>query len=119
MPFADLTVSSLLEKAINALKDQDYKTFAACFSEDGRYFDYCPSSNGYDNWFLYGKEAIEMFFRNRFAYDYLIVSDPVLEGESKASFFGAYDGPYLFAMLEIAEISDDGLIQKAVVYHTA
>jgi len=109
----------LIEKALNALKDMDYKTFASCFSEDGKYYDFCPSSNGHDNWFAYGREAIEMFFRNRFTFSHLIVSDPVPESDTRATFFGAYDGPYLYAKFEIAEIAADGLIAKAVVAPTA
>jgi hypothetical protein len=109
----------LIDRAVTALKNQDYSAFAACFSEDGKYYDYCPSSNGGDNWFVYGREAIEMFFRNRFVHDHLIVSDPVPESERRASFFGAYDGPYLFSMFEIAETDEHGLIQKAVVHPTA
>jgi hypothetical protein len=108
----------LLDKAVAALRDRDYKTFASCFSEDGKYFDYCPSSNGGDNWFAYGRESVEMFFRNRFVHDHLTVSDPVPVSDWRASFFGAYDGPYLYAMFEIAEIGDDGLIQKAIVHPT-
>jgi hypothetical protein len=106
----------MLEKALKALESRDYKALAACFSEDGKYFDYCPSCNGKDNYFVYGSAAVEMFFRNRFTFDLLTVSDPVAESDRTASFFGAYEGPYLFARFEIEELDAHGLIRKAVVH---
>ena len=42
----------MIEKALKALAEKDYKTFAACFSEDCKYYDYCPSCNGKDNYFV-------------------------------------------------------------------
>lgn len=106
----------MIRQAMSALEARDYKAFSACFSEDGKYFDYCPSCNGKDNYFVYGRAGIEMFFRNRFTFEHLIVSDPVAENEKTASFFGAYEGPYLFARFEIEAQDDDGLIKKAVVH---
>ncbi len=106
----------MIEKALKALTAKDYETFAACFSEDCKYFDYCPSCNGKDNYFVYGSAGIEMFFRNRFTFETLIVSDPVIEDEKTASFFGAYDGPYIFARFRIEEFDAAGLIKKAIVH---
>lgn len=106
----------MIEKALKALAEKDYKTFAACFSEDCKYLDYCPSCNGKDNYFVYGSACIEMFFRNRFTFEHLIVSDPVVEDEKTASFFGAYEGPYIFARFRIEEFDASGLIKKAVVH---
>ncbi len=106
----------MLEKVLKALESRDYKALAACFSEDGKYLDYCPACNGKDNYFVYGSVAIEMFFRNRFTFDLLTVSDPVVEGDGTASFFGAYEGPYLFGRFVIEETDASGLIKKAVVH---
>jgi hypothetical protein len=112
------TMDTLLMRAIDALKRTDFKAFASCFSEDGWYSDYCPSSNGGDNWFCFGSAGIEMFFVNRFAHGFFSLSCPKWESDFRASFFGAYDGPYVYAMFEIKEIGDDGLIRRAVVYPT-
>lgn len=108
----------MIEKAVRALADRDFKAFAGCFSEDGRYFDYCPACNGKDNYVVYGSAAIEMFFRNRFTFDLLTVSDPVVEDDKTASFFGAYEGPYIFARFRIEALDDAGCIKKAVVHPT-
>jgi len=101
---------------MDALERADYRGFAACFSENGKYLDYCPSSNGKDNWFCYGAAGIEMFFHNRFQLGHLSVASVRIEDEGRASFFGAYDGPYVYAMFEIQEIGEDGRIGKAVVH---
>lgn len=106
----------MIKKALKALADMDYKTLAECFSEDCKYFDYCPSCTGKENYFVYGSACIEMFFRNRFTFKRLIVSDPVVENETTASFFGAYDGPYIFAHFRIEEFDANGLIKKVVVH---
>ena len=106
----------LLRRSIDALERADFKAFAACFEKNGWYSDYCPSSNGKDNWFCYGSKGIEMFIGNRFAQNRFTLSCPVQESETRASFFGAYDGPYVYAMFEIREIGDNGLIRKAIVY---
>jgi hypothetical protein len=116
--YKEAAMDSRLMRAIDALERADNMAFASCFSEDGWYSDYCPSSNGGDNWFCYGSAGIEMFFGNRFALDLFSLSCPRQESESRASFFGAYDGPYVYAMFEIKEIGDDGLIRKAVVNPT-
>lgn len=108
----------MIKKALMALENKDYETFAACFSEDCKYFDYCPSCNGKDNYFIYGRACIEMFFRNRFTFEHFMMSDPVVEDEKTASFFGAYDGPYVFARFSVEEYDAAGLIKKAVVHPT-
>jgi hypothetical protein len=106
----------MIDKALSALASRDFKAFAACFSSDGRYFDYCPSCNGKDNYFVYGQSAIEMFFGGKFEQDLLTVSDPVVEADGTASFFGAYEGPYVLARFCIDATDGDGLIKRAVVH---
>lgn len=106
----------MIEKALKALVDMDWKAFSECFSEDCKYHDYCPSMSGKDNWFVYGRASVEMFFRNRFTFEHLFVAEPAVEDGRTASFFGAYDGPYIFARFRIEEFDGDGLIRKAVVH---
>jgi ketosteroid isomerase-like protein len=106
----------MIEKVMNALTEKDAGALAECFSEDCRYFDYCPSSNGEQNYFIYGRACIEMFFQNRFTFDYFEAGDPVIEDGNTASYFGAYCGPYVYARLRIEEYDDAGLIRKVVVH---
>lgn len=106
----------MIKQAMDALVKADFKAFSACFSEDGRYFDYCPALHGKDNYFVYGRDCVEMFFRNRFTFGLLTVAQPVIEDENTASFFGAYDAPFVFARFDIEEYDACGLIKKAVVH---
>jgi hypothetical protein len=106
----------MIQKALDALAAMDSVALAACFSEDCKYFDYCPSVNGKENYFIYGSDCIEMFFRNRFAHEHLVVSEPRAEDANTGSYFGAYSGPYVFARIQIEEFDENGLIKKAVVH---
>lgn len=106
----------MLEKAINALAAGDYRAFAACFAEQGKFFDYGPSCNGLDNYFAYGRAHIEMFFRNRLVHGHLRVGQPRAESETRGSYFASYDGPYVFIRFEIEQTDAEGLILKAVAH---
>ena len=106
----------MIENVMKALVEKDFKALATYFSEDCKYFDYCPACNGEQNYFVYGNDCIEMFFRNRFTFEYLEVAEPIIEDANTASYFGAYCGPYVFARFRIEEFNDDGLIKKVVVH---
>ena len=106
----------MIEKVMKALTEKDYETLASCFSENCVYFDYCPSMNGMANSYIYGNACINMYFRMMFVTDQLEVSIPVIESENRASYFGAYGGPYIYARLNIEEYDSAGLIKKAVVH---
>jgi hypothetical protein len=109
-------VITMIGKVMKALTEKDFAAFASCFSEDGKYIDYCPSLNGKNNYFLYGSASIEMFMRNRFSFGQLIIAEPEIEDENSATYFGAYEGPYQYAELEIEEYDEAGLIKKAVAH---
>ncbi len=105
----------MVEKLLDALCRGDYLGMAALFSRDCRYFDYCPLLNGKQGYFVYGREAVEMFFRNRFVQGRFEAASPVAEDERTGSYFGAYEGPFVFARLRIEELDEDGLIRKLTV----
>ena len=106
----------MIERVLEALENKDYKSFSRCFSEFGRYFDYGPSINGKENYFCYGRDFIEMFFKNRFVQDHIRIDCTKKESETSGSYFAAYDGPYVYVRFEIEELDEDGLIKKAVVH---
>ena len=101
---------------MKALTDGDYKTLASCFSENCTYFDYCPSLNGRPNSYIYGNKCMEMYFRKQFISQELEIAEPLIESNDRASFFGAYGGPYIYARVNIEEYDSSGLIKKAVVH---
>ena len=106
----------MIERVIKALTEKDYNTIAECFSDDCTYIDYCPSLFGESGIFIYGKYSLEMILKNKFRSGAFEVSEPLVESETRASFFSVYDGPYVFARLDIEEYDDAGLIKKAVVH---
>ena len=107
---------NMIEKVMDALIGKDFRTLASCFSENCQYFDYCPSLNGGSNSFIYGNDCLEMFFMQRFLSRVFEAAEPLVENESRATFFGAYDGPYIYARFSIEEYDSEGLIKKAVVH---
>ena len=105
----------MVGKLLDALCRGDWLGMAALFSRDCRYFDYCPLLNGKQGYFVYGREAVEMFFRNRFVHGHFEAASPLTEDERTGSFFGSYDGPFVFARLRIEELDGDGLIRRVTV----
>ena len=105
----------MIEKAMEALTEKDHKALALCFSENCMLFDYCPSLNGMPNNFIYGNPCLEMHYKKQFFAQDMEIAEVQIEGKDRASYFGAYGGPYIFARFEIEEYDSDGLIKKAVV----
>lgn len=82
------------------------------FAPKCRYFDYCPIGTNHDNYHVYGKEAIEMFFHHKFTFRILSITDPVIESETSANFLVCYSGTYLYARATIECATEDGLIRS-------
>ena len=47
---------------VSAMQSKDHEALAACFAEECRLFDYCPSVVKRQNSFLFGRNAIEMYY---------------------------------------------------------
>ncbi len=105
----------MIEKYIEAMQSRDYMQLAACFAPKCRYFDYCPIGANKDNYHVYGRPAIEMFFHNKFMFEGLTISDPVIENDTTANFLVSYSGNYFCAQAAIESVSEDGLIQELTV----
>ncbi len=105
----------MIEKYIEAIQEGDYKALAACFSLKCRYFDYCPASNNRTNYHVYGRNAIDMFFRNKFVFRQFSISDAVIESDTSANFLVSYGGTYLHVKATIEKLSEEGLIEELTV----
>ncbi len=101
----------MIEKYIETIQNSDYKALAACFDDKCKYFDYCAATP----YHIYGRAAIEMFFRNQFAFLQFKIYDFVIENDKCANFMVAYNGKYVHARAKIEEVSDEGLISKMIV----
>ena len=53
-----------IEKYVEAMENKDYAGLANLFSPDGIINDYCTNSAAQNEYHIYGREAINMFFRN-------------------------------------------------------
>jgi len=105
----------MIERVIEAMVNKDHKLLASCFTEDCTYIDYCPSQNGEVNSFIYGNDCMEMFFNLRFKTGEFEAAEPVIESDDQATFFGMYNGPYVYSRIRVEEYGSDGLVKKAVV----
>ncbi len=105
----------MINKYIEAMSNGDFEALAALFADKCRYFDYCPLSLKKNNYHLFGRSGIEMFFRNRFTFRQLSISDPVVENETTANFFANYGGNYQFVRATIDRVDEEGLIVELTV----
>lgn len=105
----------IIDDYIKALQDKDYEALGACFAEQSRMFDYCPSLVGKENIFLYGNKAIDMFFHNQFVMGGFSVSDPHMVNSRTVNFYANYAGVIIHALAQIESVDDDGKIQELVV----
>ena len=106
----------MIGKVMQAMENKDYKALAECFADRGKLFDYGPACNGLDSYFCYGRDHIEMFYRNRFVHDHLRIGQTRVEGNSRGSYFASYDGPYVYVRFEIERTDENGKILKAIIH---
>ncbi len=106
---------------VDAMVNKDHKALAACFTQESRLIDYCPSMVKGQNSFLYGKNAIEMFFHNKFMFGGFAMSDPRIVNEHTVNFYANYNGTIIHALAQIENCNDgsctldDSLIHELVI----
>ena len=66
---------------VSAMQSKDHEALAACFAEECRLFDYCPSVVKRQNSFLFGRNAIEMYYHNKFMFGGFTMRDPRIVNE--------------------------------------
>ncbi|MEG0505459.1 MAG: hypothetical protein RR547_12490, partial [Raoultibacter sp.] len=106
---------------VDAMLAKDHKALAACFTEECRLVDYCPSLVKRESAFLYGRNAIEMFFHNKFTFGGFGMLDPRITNERTVNFYANYNGMMIHALAQIENCNDgvcslnDSLIQELVI----
>ena len=107
----------MINRLIDAFRKMDYAAVKNCFEDSDKvqYIDYCPINVGFDNYFIYGSNAIEIFFRSSFAYNTFSIYEEQIENDNTATFFGCHNSKFYFARLTIEELGYNGLIKKVVV----
>lgn len=106
---------------VSAMQNKDYKALAACFADDCRLFDYCPSMVKRQNSFLFGRNSIEMYYHNKFMFGGFTMRDPQVTNERTVNFYVDYNGTLIHAIAQIENCNDgvcsldDSLIKELVI----
>lgn len=106
---------------VTAMQNKDHEALAACFADGCRLFDYCPSVAGRSNSFLYGRNAIEMFYHNKFTFGGFGMLDPRIVDERTVNFYSNYNGTIIHALAQIENCNDgmctldNSLIKELVI----
>ena len=102
-----MTEHSAIERYIEALETKDFKALGDLFTSDGHYCDYCPNGTPQHEYHLYGKEAITMFFQNKFLFrQYSILSPVILNAYSArtAHPFQRNGAPFRFKLSKAQQV---------------
>ena len=111
----------VINDLVTAMQNKDHEALAACFEEDCRLFDYCPSVAGRQNAVLYGRNAIEMSYHNKFMFGGFGMLDPHVVDERTVNFYADYNGTIIHALAQIENCNDgvctldNSLIQELVI----
>ena len=104
-----------IEKYIEALENKDFEGLGNLFTRDGYYCDYCPNGTPQHEYHLYGKEAISMFFRNKFLFRQYSILEPVILNDRQAEFIASFGGYNVMAIASLQQLSSDGHIRRLTV----
>ncbi len=104
-----------IEKYIDALQKCDNRALAEIFAPDGTLRDYCPNSAGRQEHHVYGREAIDMFFKNKFTFRQYLISDAEIVNDNQAEFVACIGGYYVMAIATIRRVDENGLISRLTV----
>ena len=88
-----------IEKYIDAIENKDYEGLGSLFTKDGHYCDYCANGTAQHDYHLYGREAISMFFRNKFLCRQYSILEPTVLSPSQAEFIACFGGYHVMAIV--------------------
>lgn len=97
---------------IEALEKQDSAGLGSLFAQDATYQDICPEVSGQAVFHCYGREGIEMFFRNQLIFRKFSIADPQILSDKEALFVGIYGSYYLIAVATILDYDSEGNIRN-------
>lgn len=106
----------MIQKLVEALQAKDYKAMASCFAEECRLFDYCPLRIKNENYYIYGRWAVEMFYHNKFILGGLSFLDPRIQDERTINLYISYGGQVNHALATVESWEPEtGLIRELVI----
>lgn len=104
-----------IEKYVQAMQNKDYQALAELFDRDGTISDYCPNGTAQREYHVYGKEAINMFFRNKFTFGKCAITQADIINEKQAKFVVNYSGYLVMAIATVRRTTADGKIERLSV----
>ena len=108
-----------IERYVEVMLAKDYDGLSELFDDNGSYNDYCPGmSPSQGEYHVFGKEAIEMFFRNKFAFYQYGIQSPTIVGDDSATFISNLGGYYIKAVATVEQFeggNPEGKIVRLVV----
>ncbi len=104
-----------IEKYVEAMENKDFAGLAELFTPDGILVDYCTASASKQEYHIYGREAINMFFRNKFGFRRYSILDAEIANVEQAEFIANFDGYNIMAIATVREADENGLIKKLTV----
>lgn len=104
-----------VERFVEILENKDFTALGELFTPDGHYCDYCPNGTAQHEYHLYGKEAISMFFRNKFLFRQYSIMESAVLNDRQAEFIASFGGYNIMAIATLQQISEDGRIRRLTV----
>ncbi len=103
-----------IEKYIDAAMNRDFDGVAQLFTKYGHYNDFTPNGASQQEFHVYGREAISMFFRNKFFFHKYSLSEPRILNDHQVEFVATIGDYYLVALADL-EYAEDGQIHRMTV----
>ncbi len=104
-----------IEKYVEAMENKDFAGLADLFTKEGILCDYCSNSSAQKEYHIYGREAINMFFRNKFGFRQYSIADAEVVNDTQAEFVANFGGYNIMAIATVREVNADGLIESLTV----
>lgn len=104
-----------IEKYVEAMENKDFAGLANLFTKDGILCDYCTTSSSQQEYHIYGREAINMFFRNKFGFRQYSISEAEVVNVEQAEFIANFGGYNIMAIATVREEDENGLIKRLTV----
>lgn len=104
-----------IEKYVEKMENKDFTGLGELFIPDGILNDYCTANSPQAEYHLYGREAIQMFFRNKFSFRQYSISEAEVVNDTQAEFIAHFGDYHIMAIATVREADENGSIVNLTV----